>query len=68
MSVRIIPKTDHESYLVNDKEVYKDGNGNWIAREELTILENNAFFNYKKTVIENAAFKTHTKATYFPKR
>jgi hypothetical protein len=68
MSVTIQPKTDHESYLVNNKEVYKDSNGNWIARQELTTLENNAFSNYRKAVIENTAFKKHTKATYSPKR
>lgn len=68
MSVKIEPKTDHESYLVNNKEVYKDSNGNWIARQELTTQENNAFSNYRKSVIENTAFKKHTKATYSPKR
>ena len=68
MSVTIQPKTDHESYLVNNKEVYKDSNGNWIARQELTTQENNAFSNYRKAVIENTAFKKHTKATYSPKR
>jgi hypothetical protein len=64
MSVRIEPKTDHESYNVNGKEVYKDSNGNWIQRQELTSQELNAFNNYKKAVIENKAFKKHTKATY----
>ena len=68
MSVTIIPITDHESYSVNNKQVYKDSNGNWIARQELTTQENNAFSNYRKAVIENKAFKTHTKATYCPKR
>lgn len=28
--------------LVNNKEVYKDTNGKWIARSELTIAEYNA--------------------------
>ena len=64
MSVRIIPIVDHESYNVNNKEVYKDSNGNWIQRQELTSQEANAFANYKKAVIENKAFKKHTKATY----
>lgn len=64
MSVRIIPIQDHESYNVNGKEVYKDTNGNWIQRQELTTQETNAFNNYKKAVIENTAFKKHTKATF----
>jgi hypothetical protein len=68
MSVRIEPIIDHESYNVNDKEVYKDSNGNWIQRQELTSQELNAFNNYKKAVIENKAFKKHTKATYSPKK
>ena len=64
MSVRITPIVDHESYTVNNKEVYKDSNGNWITRQQFTQQETNAFANYKKAVIENKAFKTHTKATY----
>jgi hypothetical protein len=64
MSVRITPLVDHESYSINNKEVYKDSNGNWIYRQELTSQEVNAFHNYKKAVIENKAFKKHTKATY----
>jgi hypothetical protein len=68
MSVRIEPITDHERYSVNGKEVYNDGSDNWIARQELTYEESNAFNNYKKTVINNKAFKKHTKATYNPKK
>lgn len=64
MSVKIIPIVDHESYNVNGKEVYKDSNGNWIQRQEFTTQETNAFNNYKKAVIENKAFKKHTKAEY----
>jgi hypothetical protein len=64
MSVKIAPIVDHESYNVNGKEVYKDSNGNWIQRQELTTQETAAFNNYKKAVIENKRFKTHTKATY----
>jgi hypothetical protein len=68
MSVTILPVVDHESYNVNGKEVYKDSNGNWIARQELSTQETMAFSNYRKAVIENKAFKTHTKATYCPKK
>lgn len=68
MSVRIEPIEDHERYSVNGKEVYKDGNGNWLQHQELTTYEMNAFNNYKKAVIENKAFKRHTKATYNPKK
>lgn len=64
MSVRIEPITDHESYSVNGKEVYNDGGDNWTARQELTSQELNAFNNYKKAVINNKAFKKHTKATF----
>ena len=64
MSIRILPIKDNESYTVNGKEIYKDSNGNYIARNELTTMEHNAFRNYKKAVIDNKAFKTHTKATY----
>ncbi len=64
MSVSIKPVIDHEMYLVNDKNIYKDTNSNWIAKHELTVQETNAFSNYKKAVIENKAFKKHTKATY----
>lgn len=64
MSVKITPIEDHERYSVNNKEVYKDSNGKWIQRQELTSQEMSAFTNYKKAVIENKAFKKHTKATY----
>ena len=64
MSVQILPIADHERYEINGKEIYKDGQNNWIAREELTQQERNAFFNYKKAVIENKNFKKHTKATF----
>lgn len=64
MSILIKPITDHEMYDVNGKEIYKDGNGNWIAQDELTQQERNAFSNYRKAVIDNPAFKKHGKATY----
>jgi hypothetical protein len=64
MSVKIIPIVDHESYNVNGKEIYKDTNDNWIARQELSTQETMAFNNYKKAVIDNKAFKKHTKAEF----
>ena len=64
MDVTIIPIEKHESYSVNQKTVHKDMNGNWVAIQELTTNERTAFNNYKKAVIENPAFKNHTKATY----
>ncbi len=64
MLIRIVPIKDNESYTVNGKEIYKDSEGNYIARTEMSTMELNAFRNYKKAVIENKAFKTHTKATY----
>ena len=62
--IRIEPIIDHHSYSVNGKEIYKDTNDNWIAQQELTMQERNAFANYKKAIIENKAFKKHTKANY----
>jgi hypothetical protein len=49
---------------VNGKEIYKDMNGNYVARIELTITEANAFNNYKKAIIDNPNFSKHTKAEY----
>ena len=64
MSIVINPISDHELYEVNGKEIYKDSNGNWIAREEFTQQERNSFQNYRKAVIDNKNFKKHTKAEY----
>ena len=64
MSIVINPISDHELYEVNGKEIYKDSNGNWIAREEFTQQERNAFQNYRKAVIDNKNFKKHTKTEY----
>jgi len=64
MAVLIKPIVDHESYTVNGKEIYKDTNGNYVCRQEFSTNETNAFNNYKKAVIDNPAFKKHTKATY----
>lgn len=45
MAVKIERRNLHE-IEVNGKEVYKDINGNWIAREELTSVEYKAFRLY----------------------
>lgn len=64
MTVEIIPITDHESYSVNGHTVYKDQFNNWSCNVDLSDKELRAFHNYEKLVINNKAFKTHTKATY----
>lgn len=45
MSVTIKP-TEHDAFLVNDKPIYKDSNGNWIAPIELTSIESMAFHKH----------------------
>jgi hypothetical protein len=62
--ITITPITDHESYNVNGHTVYKDHNNNWISGTEMTDAELRAFRRYEKLVINNKAFKKHTKATY----
>lgn len=64
MSVVIKPIVDGSQYEINGKDIYKDTNGNWIARQELTTQELNAFNNYKKAIIENENIKTHRVAIY----
>ena len=63
MSIKITPIIDHERYEVNGKEIYLDTNGHYVAREELTQQERNAFSIYKKAIIDNKEVKKHTKAT-----
>lgn len=50
--IRIKPIVEFESYDVNGKEIYKDTNGNWVAREELTPNEAKAFREHKSKAIE----------------
>lgn len=64
VTITIIPLEDHQQYNVNGHTVYKDANDNWISRTDMSDNELRAFSRYKKQVIENKAFKTHTKATY----
>lgn len=46
MGVTIEPTVNADAYWVNSKEVYLDSNDKWIAREELTPNEVNAFKAY----------------------
>lgn len=64
MTVTIIPLIDHEQYNVNGHIIYKDTNGNWISKTEISDVELRAFRRYKNQVIENPRFKKHTKSTY----
>ncbi len=45
IKVKTIEKGSH--YEVNHKEVYLDSNNNWIAREELTSRERQAFIKHR---------------------
>jgi hypothetical protein len=62
--IRIKTIVEHESYEVNGKEVYKDTNGNWVARQELTPNEVKAFTSHKINAIDNPEFKKHPEASY----
>lgn len=64
MSVEIIPIKDHEEYTINGHLVYKDQFNNWTCKQDLSDTELRAFRRYEKLVINNTAFKKHTKATY----
>jgi hypothetical protein len=56
MSVQIREIRKGEEYEVNGKNVYKDSNENWIAREELTEEEFVTFRRHKKHVEDNQRF------------
>ena len=56
MSVQIREIRKGEEYEVNGKNVYKDSNENWIAREELTEEEFVTFRRHKKIVEDNQRF------------
>lgn len=63
MSVQIVPVEKNKEYVVNGKLIFQDQNNNWVAKEELTEMEKQAFKNYKKLFIDSKA-KTHTKSTF----
>ena len=46
--INITPGEQWDSYWVNEKHVYKDTNGNWIASPELTQKEKIAFLKHTK--------------------
>lgn len=56
MSVQIREIRKGEEYEVNGKNVYKDSNENWIAREELTEEEFVTFRRHKKHIEDNQRF------------
>ena len=62
--ITIIPHEDNQQYSVNGHTVYKDSNEVYISRTEMSGAESTAFRRYKQLVIDNPAFKKHTKATY----
>lgn len=64
VTITIIPLEDHQQYNVNGHTVFKDTNDNWVSRTEMSDNELRAFKRYEKLVINNTAFKKHTRATY----
>ena len=56
MAVEIREIRKGEEYEVNGKNVYKDSNENWIAREELTEEEFVNFRKHKKSIEANQRF------------
>lgn len=63
MTITIIPIEDHESYRVNEHIVYKSEN-QWTSKTELSEMERRAFRRYQTQVIDNPAFKRHTKSVF----
>ena len=53
MAVEITQITDDE-ITGNQKSVYKDSNGKWIASQELSINEIRAFQEHIKSIDSNA--------------
>lgn len=64
MSVKIRPIIDHKCYEVNGNAVFKDENGYWKNKDNLSFQEILAFVQYQITVISNPRFKKHTQAIY----
>lgn len=48
MAVQIIEKSHNSLYMINGKELYLNGDGNWQSRQELTTFEQNAFNLYRQ--------------------
>lgn len=47
MSISINEIEKNSLYTVNNKEVYLDGDGKWVSRQELTAQEHEAFAQYR---------------------
>ena len=60
----IIEPTDVNTFIINQKEIHQDSEGNWIAKPNtsFTSSELRAWSNYKKDVIE--ASKPPIKITF----
>ena len=56
MPIEIVEVTKNDEYTVNGKCVYKDSNGNWITREELTEAEYVEFRRYMKIKGDNTRY------------
>lgn len=56
MAVEIKEIRKGEEYEVNGKNVYKDSNENWMAKEELTERELHEWKRHKKLIEDNERF------------
>ncbi len=55
----LITSPQEDQVLVNGKLVYKDGNGKWVASEELTTIETREFRKHlEKGVQESETIKS----------
>lgn len=54
MEIEIIELIKGESYNVNGKNIYQDRESNWVAREELTAAEREAFRDVQQNEFRTA--------------
>lgn len=52
MRIHIKEVEKHQRYFVNGKWVWKDMNGSWMERPELTTNEKDAFVEYLELINE----------------